>query len=268
MGDQELLFCSSLPLIEMVGKASRQGDPVSSIRPRIGKCVGEPQWAALRAWEDRASVSWGCLKNHSQKLPLFLPTLFLPGGESEVAQLTSLSQVLNWPSWLEKHSPGLTALPAISTNARPIWGIQQARPHAQCHEAFCLVQDMVQRYKRADLIAELLRVNIYKCQWCLMCNERNMSGTASPPATRVPEVNFHKGKSIENGLELSWPAAQAYRSQKYLSLLWLKCSCHQSLVLISFWKQSGLLSWLVIIICIFTSYTVYPIYPFLIELSV
>lgn len=165
--------------------------------------------------EERASVTWGCLKNHSQKVPLFLPMLFLPGGESNVAQLTSLYQVLNWPSWLEKHSPGLTALPAISANARPRWEIQQARPHAQCHEASCLVQDTVQRYKRAALVVELLRVNIYKCQWCLMCNGRSMSGVASPLAIpdRVPEVNFLKGKSIENGLELSWPAAQAYRSQ-------------------------------------------------------
>lgn len=140
--------------------------------------------------------------------------LFLPGGESNVAQVTSLSQVLNWPSWLEKHSPGLIALPAISTNARPSWGIQQARPHAQCHEAFCLIQNMVQRYKRVDLIAELLRVNIYKCQWCLLDNGRNMSGGRfSSCYARVPKVNFPKGKSIESGLELSWPGAQAYRSQ-------------------------------------------------------
>lgn len=175
----------------MLGDANRQGDPVSPTRSRIGVCW----WTPVSSLEDlgRRGPQWiGLPKKPFTEAStvclcycLCLPMLFLPGGESNVAQLTSLSQVLNWPSWLEKHSPGLTALPAISTNARPSWGIQQARPHAQCHEAFCLIQDMVQRYKRADLIAELLRINIYKYQWCLLGNERNMSGAGSPPA--MPE---------------------------------------------------------------------------------
>lgn len=43
---------------------------------------------------------------------------------------------------------------------------------------FCLVQDMVQRLKRADFIAELLRVNTWNCQHCLVYNSKHMSGEA------------------------------------------------------------------------------------------
>jgi hypothetical protein len=42
-------------------------------------------------------------------------------------------------------------------------------------KAFCLGQDMVQRYKRADFTAEILGVNTYNCQQYLVYN-KHMTG--------------------------------------------------------------------------------------------
>ena len=103
-----------------------------------------------------------------------------------------------------------------------------------------------------DFIAELLRVDIYQCQRCLLCNDGSMSG-----ATALPTSPRSQGKLSQKNCQLR----MALNRHGWLCR---HVSPHQGLY--SLLPGKNLLSscgWEAIV-CIQSSFSLHPIYPFLV----